>query len=276
MPDLGEGLEEGEIVAWLVAAGDDVTLNQPLVEVETAKATVEIPSPFAGRIATLHGAVGDAVPVGSPLVTFALADGDAPVAPPCHSRRRPRRRRRRRHARGPQAREGARDRPRDGHRHGPRRTDHGRGPQRGRADRRTTSPTSSPSRRCAGRSRKRLTEVAAIPQVTTFRTVDCTELEAFRRDAGRLAAPGLRRGAGADVRRPPVDQRVVAGRRHPYGSVGPRGDRDRHRARSDGAGPAERPRDGHRGDRRRDPAAGRGRAGRAPASRTTCAERRSA
>ena len=49
MPDLGEGLEEGEIVAWLVAEGDAVELNQPLVEVETAKAAVEIPSPFAGR-----------------------------------------------------------------------------------------------------------------------------------------------------------------------------------------------------------------------------------
>ena len=81
MPDLGEGLEEGEIVAWLVAANDDVTLNQPLVEVETAKATVEIPSPFAGRIMTLHGAIGEAVPVGSPLVTFALPDGDASVVP---------------------------------------------------------------------------------------------------------------------------------------------------------------------------------------------------
>ncbi len=55
MPDLGEGLEEGEIVAWLVAEGDQVALNQPLVEVETAKATVEIPSPFVGRVATLHG-----------------------------------------------------------------------------------------------------------------------------------------------------------------------------------------------------------------------------
>ena len=81
MPDLGEGLEEGEIVAWLVAANDDVTLNQPLVEVETAKATVEIPSPFAGRIATLHGAIGEAVPVGSPLVTFALPDGTRPSFP---------------------------------------------------------------------------------------------------------------------------------------------------------------------------------------------------
>ena len=70
MPDLGEGLEEGRIVEWLVRAGDQVALNQPLVEVETAKAAVEIPSPFAGRVATLHGEEGNDVPVGEPLVTF--------------------------------------------------------------------------------------------------------------------------------------------------------------------------------------------------------------
>ncbi len=52
MPDLGEGLDEGRILAWLVAEGADVELNQPLVEVETAKAAVEIPSPFAGRVAS--------------------------------------------------------------------------------------------------------------------------------------------------------------------------------------------------------------------------------
>jgi 2-oxoisovalerate dehydrogenase E2 component (dihydrolipoyl transacylase) len=78
MPDLGEGLQEGEIVVWLVAEGDEVALNQPIVEMETAKATVEIPSPFAGRIVGLHGEVGAAVPVGAPLVTFEV--GDAPVA----------------------------------------------------------------------------------------------------------------------------------------------------------------------------------------------------
>ena len=70
MPDLGEGLEEGEIVEWLVAAGQTVALNQPLVEVETAKATVEIPSPFAGIVVSVHGEVGEAVPVGDVLVTF--------------------------------------------------------------------------------------------------------------------------------------------------------------------------------------------------------------
>jgi pyruvate/2-oxoglutarate dehydrogenase complex dihydrolipoamide acyltransferase (E2) component len=80
MPDLGEGLEEGEIVSWLVAEGDRVGLNQPLVEVETAKATVEIPSPFAGEIVTMHAGAGEAVAVGAPLVTFNVAGGaDAPA-----------------------------------------------------------------------------------------------------------------------------------------------------------------------------------------------------
>ena len=72
MPDLGEGLEEGEISTWLVAEGDEVALNQPIVEVETAKMTVEIPSPFAGVIAKLHAGAGDAVAVGAPLVTFSV------------------------------------------------------------------------------------------------------------------------------------------------------------------------------------------------------------
>ena len=65
MPDLGEGLEEGRIVRWLVAAGDAVALNQPIVEVETAKAVVEVPSPFAGRVVTLHGDEDNDVPVGA-------------------------------------------------------------------------------------------------------------------------------------------------------------------------------------------------------------------
>ncbi|MDQ4109321.1 MAG: 2-oxo acid dehydrogenase subunit E2, partial [Actinomycetota bacterium] len=77
MPDLGEGLGEGEIVSWLVAEGDEIELNQPLVEVETAKATVEIPSPFAGTIEKLHAGAGDAVAVGAPLVTFHVLGGAA-------------------------------------------------------------------------------------------------------------------------------------------------------------------------------------------------------
>ena len=74
MPDLGEGLEEGRIVRWLAAEGATVELNQPLVEVETAKAVVEIPSPFAGVIRVLHGSDGEDVPVGAPLVTFEVVD----------------------------------------------------------------------------------------------------------------------------------------------------------------------------------------------------------
>ncbi|OYV60623.1 MAG: hypothetical protein B7Z69_03620, partial [Actinobacteria bacterium 21-73-9] len=85
LPDVGEGLVEAEIVAWKVAVGDVVTLNQPLVDVETAKATVELPSPFAGTVAELHHAVGDVVEVHKPLVTIetdasASASAPAPVA----------------------------------------------------------------------------------------------------------------------------------------------------------------------------------------------------
>jgi len=68
LPDLGEGLAEAEIVQWLVAAGESVTVNQPLVEVETAKAVVELPSPFAGRLVTVQGEAGDTITVGTVLV----------------------------------------------------------------------------------------------------------------------------------------------------------------------------------------------------------------
>lgn len=81
LPDLGEGLEEAEIVEWKVAQGDVVELNQPLVEVNTAKAVVEIPSPFAGRIVALHGDAGDVVEVGQPLVTMEV-ETTAEVAEP--------------------------------------------------------------------------------------------------------------------------------------------------------------------------------------------------
>jgi 2-oxoisovalerate dehydrogenase E2 component (dihydrolipoyl transacylase) len=77
LPDLGEGLEEAEIVEWKVAQGDRVELNQPLVEVNTAKALVEIPSPMAGEVTTLHGDAGDVIKVGQPLVTFATEEGPA-------------------------------------------------------------------------------------------------------------------------------------------------------------------------------------------------------
>jgi pyruvate dehydrogenase E2 component (dihydrolipoamide acetyltransferase) len=74
LPDLGEGLTEAEIVTWHVQAGDTVTVDQLIVEVETAKAVVEVPVPFAGRVAALHGQPGDVVAVGEPLVTVDTAD----------------------------------------------------------------------------------------------------------------------------------------------------------------------------------------------------------
>ena len=75
LPDIGEGLQEAEIVAWHVGVGDHVVADQPLVSVETDKAVVEIPSPLSGHIATLHGAPGDVIDVGQALVEF--ADGEA-------------------------------------------------------------------------------------------------------------------------------------------------------------------------------------------------------
>jgi len=74
LPDLGEGLEDAQLIRWLIVEGADVALNQPLVEVDTAKALVEIPSPFAGKIAKLHPSEGDVVEVGSVLVTFEVAE----------------------------------------------------------------------------------------------------------------------------------------------------------------------------------------------------------
>ena len=79
LPDLGEGLTEGEILQWLVAAGDEVKLNQPIVEVETAKAAVEVPSPFAGIVTTLHFTAGEIVDVGAVIITFDTDPGAGPL-----------------------------------------------------------------------------------------------------------------------------------------------------------------------------------------------------
>ncbi|MGW5669422.1 biotin/lipoyl-containing protein, partial [Micromonospora sp. NPDC003776] len=75
LPDLGEGLSEAEIVEWRVAVGDVVTVDQSVVEVETAKAVVDVPCPYAGRVVALHGAPGEVRPVGQPLITIAPLDG---------------------------------------------------------------------------------------------------------------------------------------------------------------------------------------------------------
>lgn len=76
LPDLGEGLQEAEIVEWKVKEGDTVAVDDPLVAVETAKAVVDVPSPYAGKIVKLHWADGDIVPTHSPLVEFQV-EGDA-------------------------------------------------------------------------------------------------------------------------------------------------------------------------------------------------------
>ena len=80
VPDLGEGLEEVTLSCWRVAVGDDVELNQPLCSVETAKAEVEIPSPYAGKIVELRGGEGDVLTVGSLLVRIDTAPGAAQEA----------------------------------------------------------------------------------------------------------------------------------------------------------------------------------------------------
>src|SRR6516164_8088803 len=78
LPDLGEGLTEAEIVKVLVNEGDVLAEDAPLLEVETDKATVEIPSPFAGRVARIHVRPGQSVKVGDVLVTFEDSGGVAP------------------------------------------------------------------------------------------------------------------------------------------------------------------------------------------------------
>jgi 2-oxoisovalerate dehydrogenase E2 component (dihydrolipoyl transacylase) len=81
LPDVGEGLTEAEIVSWKVAPGDEVSVNQVIVEIETAKSLVELPSPYAGRIDALLVAEGDTVSVGTPIVTVA-ASGEEQLTGP--------------------------------------------------------------------------------------------------------------------------------------------------------------------------------------------------
>ena len=81
LPDLGEGLPEAEIVAWHVKEGDAVEVDQPMLSVETAKAVVDVPSPYTGRIIKFHAHAGDTVETGKPLVEFEL-EGGQPAATP--------------------------------------------------------------------------------------------------------------------------------------------------------------------------------------------------
>jgi 2-oxoisovalerate dehydrogenase E2 component (dihydrolipoyl transacylase) len=78
LPDLGEGLAEAEIIRWHVNVGDAVTVDQPMLAVETAKAVVEVPAPFSGVVKILHGQPGDVIATGAPLVDFETANGATP------------------------------------------------------------------------------------------------------------------------------------------------------------------------------------------------------
>jgi pyruvate dehydrogenase E2 component (dihydrolipoamide acetyltransferase) len=79
LPDLGEGVREGEIARWLVEVGQEIAEDEPLVEIQTDKTTVEIPSPAAGKVARILVEEGELIPVGTPLVV--IGDGDVPRSP---------------------------------------------------------------------------------------------------------------------------------------------------------------------------------------------------
>ena len=92
LPDVGEGLTEADILTWSVKPGDTVTVNQTLVEVETAKAAVELPSPYAGVVAELHAEAGSTVQVGTPIITIDVGgtgpepdESTAPATPTAES-----------------------------------------------------------------------------------------------------------------------------------------------------------------------------------------------
>ncbi|MBT2594676.1 dihydrolipoamide acetyltransferase family protein [Arthrobacter sp. ISL-72] len=84
LPDLGEGLTEAELVNWLVAVGDEIRVDQPIAEVETAKSMVEVPSPYAGTVAVLHGEPGQTLDVGKPLIS--VTPIGSPAVEPAESR----------------------------------------------------------------------------------------------------------------------------------------------------------------------------------------------
>jgi 2-oxoisovalerate dehydrogenase E2 component (dihydrolipoyl transacylase) len=213
LPDLGEGLEEAIVSAWLVAEGATVELNQPFVEIETAKATVEVPSPFAGRVARFHVGAGETLAVGAPLATFeveAVAEAGSVTAAPAV----------RRLARdlgvdlsmvtgsgpgGRVTREDVESLARSEVRAAsyPATSSSG-GPATALTVGSNTSSEEipvSPIRRAVA---QRLSEVAAIPQVTTFRTVECTALDAVRRNLGVSPLPVFVRALSEVVRDHPM------------------------------------------------------------------------
>lgn len=210
LPDLGEGLEEAQVVRWLVAEGEEVALNQPLAEVETAKATVEIPSPYAGRVVRLHAVSGETVKVGAPLVTFEVEGEGAPEEAPAEP--------------APTAAEPAPSAPvaatpavrRLARELG---VDLASVPGTGPGGRITREDV---ERAAAARAEpheevervphtpvrrqiaENLSRAYAVPQVTTFRTLDCTHLEALRRELGVSPLPVVVRALCEVIRRHPM------------------------------------------------------------------------
>ena len=202
LPDLGEGLEEAVVTQWLVAEGDEVELNQPIAEVETAKAVVEVPSPFAGKVVRLHVAAGATVTVGSPLVTFDVAgtedrrDPSAPSALDEQSHPAASRSGGSHVAATPAVRRLAKDLGVDlesvtpsgaGGRVTRIDVEAAAGVERAASDPETvvTVPV-TPVRKAIA---DRLAQVAAIPQVTTFRQVECSALETVRGELGVSPLP---------------------------------------------------------------------------------------
>ena len=167
LPDLGEGLTEGEIARWLVEEGQEIAEDDPLVEIATDKTTVEIPSPAAGVVTSILVAEGEVVPVGTVLVVIG-GNGAEPQAKRSRKRRRHRcaepgtwKRQGARDAARPAARRGARRRPRDDRGHGAAGADHrGRRARRRRAPRRGRRKRAGASRSAASGGRSSSTSRA--------------------------------------------------------------------------------------------------------------------
>jgi pyruvate dehydrogenase E2 component (dihydrolipoamide acetyltransferase) len=176
LPDLGEGLEEAVVTQWLVAEGDEVELNQPIAEIETAKAVVEVPSPFAGKVVRLHAAAGATLAVGSPLLSFDVQESRVAATPAV-----------RKLAKdlgvdlesvtpsGPGGRVTRLD------------VEAAAGVERAASDLDDVDIVPvTPVRKVIA---DQLAEVAAIPQVTTFRVVECSALETVRAELGVSPLP---------------------------------------------------------------------------------------
>ncbi|NYE94714.1 pyruvate dehydrogenase E2 component (dihydrolipoamide acetyltransferase) [Psychromicrobium silvestre] len=92
LPDLGEGLIEATVLEWLVSEGDQIERNTPMVEVETSKSSVELPSPQAGKVLRIFGSPGDVINVGDPLIIFEVPDDTAGIVGTVPSEETPKRR----------------------------------------------------------------------------------------------------------------------------------------------------------------------------------------